>query len=237
MKTSERVARDIVRDIIDQRLTTGDGLPGEAAMLEQYGVSRESLREGLRLLEVQGLITIRRGPGGGPLVGTVDPANLGRVASLYFYMAGATYRDLIEAWIVAEGMMAGRAARNPDSEARRAAMSPYLVDRMSFDDPEELAEYVRSQVEFHGAVARLGGNRVLELTMQLFGQIASHHFAIEDDPRDMHESIGSHHTDLAEAIIAGKPARATAIMVEHLEYVADQIESRLGRLDDYIDWR
>src|SRR6478736_6338216 len=59
LKTSESVARDIV----EQGLVTGDSLPSEAVMLEEHGVSRESLREALRLLEVQGLLSIRRGPG------------------------------------------------------------------------------------------------------------------------------------------------------------------------------
>ena len=82
LKTSESVARDIVHDIVTAGLQDGDGLPSEAAMLQQYGVSRESLREGLRLLEVQGLIRIRRGPGGGPIVGSLDPANMGRTSTL-----------------------------------------------------------------------------------------------------------------------------------------------------------
>jgi GntR family transcriptional regulator, transcriptional repressor for pyruvate dehydrogenase complex len=79
LKTSESVARDIVDDIVVRRLREGDNLPPETAMLQQYGVSRETLREGLRLLEAQGLISIRRGPGGGPIVAAIDPANLGRV--------------------------------------------------------------------------------------------------------------------------------------------------------------
>jgi DNA-binding FadR family transcriptional regulator len=57
-------------------------------MIRHYGVSRESLREGLRLLEVQGLITLRRGPGGGPVVGHIDPATLGRTSTLYYHVAG-----------------------------------------------------------------------------------------------------------------------------------------------------
>src|SRR5262245_43750238 len=79
LKTSEMVARDVVHAIVTRGLRTGDKLPSEAAMLAEYGVSRESLREGLRLLEVQGLISIRRGPGGGPVVGRIDAANLGRI--------------------------------------------------------------------------------------------------------------------------------------------------------------
>src|SRR3954469_3261027 len=68
-KTSELVALDIVRDIVARRLKPGDRLPREAELVEQYGVSRTSLREALRLLEVQGLISIRPGPGMGTLVG------------------------------------------------------------------------------------------------------------------------------------------------------------------------
>src|SRR6185436_5963734 len=84
LKAAEVVARDVVRSITAAQLQPGDGLPSESQMLQQYGVSRESLREGLRLLEVQGMISIRRGPGGGPVVGTVDSANLGRMSTLYY---------------------------------------------------------------------------------------------------------------------------------------------------------
>src|SRR5579862_3784564 len=76
VKTAETVAAAIVRDIVARGLATGDALPSENAMLEHYRVSRASLREGLRLLEVQGLIRLKPGPGGGPLVGAVDPKNL-----------------------------------------------------------------------------------------------------------------------------------------------------------------
>src|SRR3977135_2417669 len=86
LKTFEKLARDVVRDTLTRGLQTGDHLPSEAVMLEQYGVSRESLREGLRLLEVQGLIILRRGPGGGPVVGRGDPANFGRISPLFYYL-------------------------------------------------------------------------------------------------------------------------------------------------------
>jgi DNA-binding FadR family transcriptional regulator len=82
LKTSESVARDIVHDIVTRGLQTGDRLPPEASMVELYRVSRESLREGLRLLELQGMITIRTSAGGGPVVGRIEPANLGRMSAL-----------------------------------------------------------------------------------------------------------------------------------------------------------
>ena len=81
-KTAERVAADIVRDLVAEGLRTGDHLPLEAAMVERYHASRASVREALRLLEVQGLIHLKPGPGGGPVVGQVDPANLARLNAL-----------------------------------------------------------------------------------------------------------------------------------------------------------
>ena len=126
LKTSETVARDIVHYVVAGGLGNGDSLPSEARMLEQYGVSRESLREGLRLLEAQGLITIRRGPGGGPVVGTVDPANLGRVSTLYYHLVGATYRRAVRSLGRGRGIprRARRSQRGPGSRARHPRAVP-----------------------------------------------------------------------------------------------------------------
>src|ERR1700719_833296 len=113
-KTSEIVALEIVRNIVAQNLKPGDRLPLEAEMLVQYRVSRSSLREALRLLEVQGLIAIRPGPGSGTVVGRVFPANLARTLTLYLHMAGSTYNQLLDAWIATEPVLAKLAALNPD---------------------------------------------------------------------------------------------------------------------------
>ena len=94
-KISEIIAREIIRDC--RGMPPGTMLPSEAKLLELYRVSRASLREALRLLEVQGLIIMRPGPGGGPMVAEADSAHFGRMASLFFHMSGATYRQTLEA--------------------------------------------------------------------------------------------------------------------------------------------
>jgi GntR family transcriptional regulator, transcriptional repressor for pyruvate dehydrogenase complex len=191
----------------------------------------------LRLLEVQGLVSIRRGPGGGPIVGTVDPANLGRVATLYYHMAGATYRELFEAWVVAEAMLAERAARNPDAVARLDAMAPYLAD--DGDVPlDEVEAFMRMHTAFHGRVASLAQNRVLELTLQTMGQIVTHHVAVTDDPRALASVIEHDHRRLAVAIAAGYGNQARSIMEEHIRSVARFNEEHLGPMtDEYIEWQ
>lgn len=238
LKTAETVARDVVHSIMNRGLQPGDVLPSEAAMLEQYGVSRESLREGLRLLEVQGMISIRRGPGGGPVVGGVHPANLGRVSTLYFHMAGATYSELFDAWVFAECVMAERAARWPDRAVRIATMAPYLEPGEAQQTPEELTRFVNEHASFHVAVASLVGNRVLEMSLQTMGSIVSHHVATVDDPRVMRDLLAEDHLRLARAIAAGHATKARRIMQGHIEGVASYTRQRLGaRMDDLIEWR
>jgi GntR family transcriptional repressor for pyruvate dehydrogenase complex len=238
LKTSESVARDIVHDIVESGLQEGERLPGEAAMLEQYGVSRESLREGLRLLEVQGLITLRRGPGGGPIVGTVDPANLGRVSSLYYHLAGATYAELFEAWVVAETTIAELAAKNPDREAVRAALRTYI------DQPDENAsevsidEFVSSHGQFHVVLGSLTRNKVLQLSLMVMGQIITHHIVVNADPRAARASIEEDHRTIAKAVSAGHANKAREVMARHIHSVADFYRAQIGdQMHDYIEWR
>jgi DNA-binding FadR family transcriptional regulator len=237
LKTSETVARDIAIGIVESGLATGDSLPSEARMLEQYGVSRESLREGLRLLEAQGLIVIRRGPGGGPSVGTVDPANLGRASSLYYYLAGATYGELFDAWAVAEGYLAERAARSPDRELVRATLAPY---RNGGDEPDEdsVEEFVIRHTAFHTALGTLAGNRVMQLSLMSIGQIVTHHVVITADPRSARTMIDHDHHRIADAVVAGKPIKARDEMQAHLGRIAEYFEanSKESVIDKLIEW-
>lgn len=236
LKAAEVVARSIVGDIQSDGLAPGANLPGEAAMLEKYGVSRESLREGLRLLEVQGMITIRRGPGGGPVVGEVDSAHLGRVSALFYNMSGATYRELFDAWIWAEGELADRAARNSDPVLRSNAMKPFIEDDEHVEH-DDLHAYLEAHAGFHRAVARLAGNRVLALSLESYGQIVAHHVAVTDDPRQLGEVLFDDHLNIAKAVGAGHSRRARELMEEHLRGVAAYCRERLGSsLESQVEW-
>jgi GntR family transcriptional repressor for pyruvate dehydrogenase complex len=237
LKTSEVVARDIVRDMVGQRLTTGDRLPLEAEMLEHHGVSRESLREALRLLEVQGLISLKRGPGGGPIVGHIDPANLGRTSTLYYHVAGGSYAELFDAWVTVEAILAERAARNPDRDAVRKAIKPFLGEDHSHDD-DTVPEFVQAHTNFHRVVAALADNRVLELLLQTVGQIVTHHVVVDSDPREVSEIVAPDHLVVARAIAAGHAPKAAREMEHHIERLSDFYRERMGRqVDDYIVWR
>jgi GntR family transcriptional regulator, transcriptional repressor for pyruvate dehydrogenase complex len=237
LKTSESVARDIVHDIVSRRLRAGDRLPSEAKMLADYGVSRQSLREGLRLLEVQGLITLRRGPGGGPVVGHLDPANLGRMSTLFYHLAGATYAELLETWVLSESLLAERAARHPDRDAVREALEPFIAQDAHADE-DGVEGFATEHARFHAVIASFAENRVLELMLQTSGQIVTHHVIVTADPRVTRDVIDDDHAEIARAIVSGHANKARTAMEEHIRRMAGFYElDGSARGDQLIDWR
>lgn len=236
LKASETIARRVVDTIVARGLTPGDMLPREADMLREYAVSRETLREALRLLEVQGLITLRRGPGGGPVVGAAASVNLGRVATVYFQMAGATYNELFEAWVLGEATLAERAARNPDAQLRAGTMAPY-IESVDHDDDESVASFMLAHTGFHDAVGALGNNRVLDLTLASFGKIVSYHAGVIEDPRILRGQLYDDHANVARAISAGHNRAARQLMEDHIGAVLGYFREHFdGRLDDAVQW-
>ena len=231
LKTSERVALDIVHDIVEVGLRTGDHLPLEAEMVENYHASRASVREGLRLLEVQGLIRLKPGPGGGPVVGSVEPANLARTASLYFHLGAANYDQLLRTQAMLEPFCAVLAAQNPD---RRQAMQPFLVA----SQPVSAVEYHRHASHFHATVYGLAGNPVISLITQAVTHIVTDHVVATMDPIELRPAIVDEHATLARAIAGGQVATAGRLMSEHFRLQHDYYRNRSPeRLRELIEWR
>jgi GntR family transcriptional repressor for pyruvate dehydrogenase complex len=231
LKTSERVALDIVHDIVAQGLATGARLPLEVEMVQQYRVSRASLREALRLLEVQGLIRLKPGPGGGPVVGAVEPTHLARTMSLYFHLASATYGQLLQTQVRLEPICAEMAAKSPQ---RKLVMRPFSRTAQ----PETTPEYHRHTVEFHAAVYSLVDDPVLTLLTQAVTQMVTYHVVATMDPVELHGAILSEHVALARAIAAGQSAKAGRLTAEHFQAQHDYYAARApGRLADLIEWR
>lgn len=231
VKASERVAQDIVRDIVLRGFQTGDRLPLEAAMVEEYGVSRTSLREALRLLEVQGLISLKPGPGGGPVVGTVEPSHLARTAALYFHLSAATYDDLMRTQVLLESMCARLAATNPE---REALMAPWLDQSLPGDTPT----FRDITGGFHGAVYQAAGNPVLGLLTQAVTHTVTQHVIITMDPVELRGAIIDEHAELAGVIATRGPEEAERMMADHFQRQHDHLRMRApARLQEIVQWR
>lgn len=235
IKAAERVAQEIVSEIVERGLEPGHRLDPEATMLQRYGVARGTLREGLRLLEVQGLISIRPGPGGGALVGAVDTRNFARTTSLFLQMSGARLRSVVEARVILEPVLAREAAERKDAKFVRQ-LRQLVDDSLEVDLSDERA-YVRMAVDFHAAVARGSGNELLDLFGSTLGQLFSRRVGAALVPPGRREGYRNHHIEIFEAIADADGDRAYQLMHEDVKHWYAGIKSRFpGVLDERIDW-
>jgi DNA-binding FadR family transcriptional regulator len=234
-KISQIVAAEIVRYVVDQRLQEGDRLPNEADMLEEFGVGRGSLREALRLLEAYGLISIRQGQNGGPVLATLRPQDLSRTLSFYFHLTGATYTELTEARLIIEPVMARLAAERQDPDHMQQLRDTTEREQQA---PLEDPDYLACADEFHYMVSGLSGNRVLDLLGRglrtMFQERVGYGSVLPEEQRKRNRKV---HQQIADAILAGDGAKAERLMAKHLRELADALSERVPYLgSDRITW-
>lgn len=235
-KASEEVAAAIVQHIVAKGLTVGDLLPSESEMLAAYDLSRESLREGLRILEVQGLIVIKRGPFGGPVVAPLNAAYLARTAALYFNLAGASYDEVFETWQEIEPPLAERLAATCDRKTRREAFGPFCEGPGPRDSFDQLNG-------FHALIANLSGNRVLTLLTQAVSHIVVDHVLAAQEvgartPPDELPELQYDHEVIAQAIADGRGRKARTLMHDHIVGVTEYYRARWPeQMRAPIEWR
>lgn len=235
-KVSERLARRLANDIVSSHLAPGTRLPTEAALATSFGVGRGSVREALRMLELNGLIELRTGAHGGPVVTRPTTSDLGRTLSLYLQAVGATLRDLTETRLALEPWMAGLAAEHRVEGAEAALREVVDLDESQIADD---ATWLRMSVRFHDVVATLSGRPMLDDFTLALMKIHSDRVHGHMLDADMRTRLAVHavHRGIAEAIIAGDAATAERAMREHLQANFDRLVAlNPSLLDEPVEW-
>jgi DNA-binding FadR family transcriptional regulator len=158
---AEVVANQLRLRIIAGDLEDGDELPREALLLEEFGVSRPSLREAIRILETEGLIRIRRGKVGGAIVSRPTPASAAYHFGLTLQSDGATLDDLAAARTVMEPACAALAASLP--KGKRGKLVRQLNRLIDANEAEigETTKFTESALEFHRTIVEMAGNTTI----------------------------------------------------------------------------
>ncbi len=232
-KVAESVAREIMQDIRRDSLAPGSRLPPETEMLERFQVGRGSLREALRILEVNGLVTMRTGPRGGPVVAPRDPASFGQIMTLHLQSADTTYRQLLEARVEYEVLLARRAAEQEGDTAGQFVRA--TLSGLSSESSDE--RYGAGTSEFHGAVGQAAGNPALALVADAIYSIWAVRVTRVLYPPEHREAVLHQHELIARAIERHDPRRAERLMREHMQEYRQYCEQRYpARMDEYVDW-
>jgi DNA-binding FadR family transcriptional regulator len=227
-KAAGVLAAQIKHDIISGRYPEGAMLPHETEMASQLGVSRPTVREALRLLESEGLVSIRPGPRGGPRVERPNVLTVTRSLTTLFQYERVTLAELLEARRAIEPAGAEAAARRA-KEADVAALR-VSVERMgaSLDDD---AVFWNENATFHVALVKAARNLVLETLMEALRELIYQFTAgIHIETEERTDTLAAH-AAIMEAIAAHDPARAYQATVAHL----DHFEARLQ--EHYSDLR
>ena len=234
-KMSERIAREILQEILRRKLAPGTMLPPESAMLERFGVGRASLREALRILEINGLVMIKTGPGGGPVVAAPDSRDFGQMSTLHYQSHGATFRELLDTRVALEPMLALRAAGRVGPEAGEHVRAALEYSRQ-FSTTDDL-QYARTHSDFHSAVFEASGNPVLALVADSMKDIWAVRVTSVLFPEDQRPQIDKAHAEITRAIEKHEVRKAERLMREHMEHYQQYCELRYpARLDDIVDW-
>src|SRR5262249_16934971 len=159
----------------------------------------------LRILEANGLITIKPGPGGGPVVAAVESRQFGRMASLYFQMGDMTFRELMEARLAVEPMMARLAAERRDP-ALVAELQAAVAEAGSVPLSND-SLYLSTSADFHAVVARMSGNKILDLLGSSLLEIFYDRVSGMLFPVSRRRGVCESHAAIADAIADGDGAR------------------------------
>jgi DNA-binding FadR family transcriptional regulator len=212
-KAAMTVAMQIVEEISSQDHPAGTKLPAEKEMLEQYGVGRGTLRESLRFLEMNGVIIMKPGPGGGPIVGQPDARDLAGTLALFLQLQRTPFGSIVEVRQQIEPVIAGMAAKNAKPEALEHIRESVALMRDNLDD-ERL--FLKANEQFHDLVAWASGNTVFALLLSSLHWITDGSPLGVDYPRDRRVAVLAAHERIYTAMADQDVESARSAMERHI---------------------
>jgi GntR family transcriptional regulator, transcriptional repressor for pyruvate dehydrogenase complex len=230
LSKSRQVAQDLLARIADGDFSPGDTLATEAELLQQFKVSRPTLREGVRILESQGILEQRPGPGGGMVIRKPSLDTLAHSLSIFLRFNDVPFAALLKSREVIEPALAAEAALQA-TEDDFAAMAA-SIERMRAQGEDQDAFVAENRV-FHGIVARASGNQVLETFWGTISLLASgEHHGVRYSFGNRQHVIAAH-SEILAACRKREPAAAAIAMARHvgeLEHlVRDRYQHLLGK--------
>ena len=220
-RVAEIVASRLRDDILSGRLKEGDILPSQESLFTEFGVGPPALREAIHILEVDGLVSIRRGNMGGAVVHLPSAERTAHMISMVLQSRSSTPADVSGALMHLEPICAGMCAARKD---RMTEVVPYLqaeIDRQERQF-EDTAQYVGNARRFHEALVSRCGNEPMILLIGSLELIWSAHESSvwgDDGGPMQHKTMRAalhDHQRLLDAIRDGNADRAVRLAQDHL---------------------
>jgi len=232
-KTGELIATHLRRQIVRGELRPGETLPAESQLMQQYGVSRPTLREAFRILEAESLISVRRGSRGGARVVAPDASVAARYVGLLLQIGGATINDVYEARMISEPPCARLLAlnRTDDDLARLTAVVDQLKAEVAAREPfiPDPHTWSRLTYRFHELILEGCGNKTMAIQGAVLQDIVATHLRTKIAQRDDNDTaerfarVIRSYTKLISHVKAGNAAAAEKHWRTHMENAAQYL--------------
>jgi GntR family transcriptional regulator, transcriptional repressor for pyruvate dehydrogenase complex len=217
-KTAELVAQTLRKMIVSGQLKDGDYLPNESDLMTHFGVSRPTLREGIRVLESDRLVEIRRGSRTGARVRVPGPEIVARPAGLLLEVSGATIGDVLIARSGVEPLAARLLAQNGstgDFDELESFLEQDIPDGFKSGRAAEVTAH------FHRRMVELSGNATLSIIAGMLHEITERHTAEAVKKRRVsdanYQKLVRSYRRLIELLRAGEADEAEAHWRRHLD--------------------
>lgn len=230
-RLAEIIAAQLREDILTGRLQEGDVLASQARLFDGYQVSPPVARETLRILETEGLITVRRGNIGGAIVHSPTPERAAQMIAMVLQRRSTSPQDVSIALRHLEPICAGLCASREDRAETVVPMLREIVDKQR-ESLEDMEAYLRHSRDFHSTVVSFCGNESMIVVIGALQAIWSAHDSlvwatvadgadVEADPsaplaRKTRRAALRTHEKLVDEIERGNSAKATSLAAAHL---------------------
>ncbi|MDA8412758.1 MAG: FadR/GntR family transcriptional regulator [Desulfobacteraceae bacterium] len=217
-KAYQDVVEQIQEAIMEGTLKPGRQLPAERELKEQFGISRGTLREALRVLEQKGLIEIRTGVAGGSIVREVNSENLSDNLGLLIRNRAVSLRDLAEFREGLEGGVAALAAQRA-TEQDRLVLEGLLDEAGGYlkEGRKGWDSFVRTDEQIHLALARISGNPLfIAVLTSVYHNIHTYYENYLPWNTELLQENFSDLKNIVAAVSAGEAERAREIALGHV---------------------
>ena len=216
-----QVAEAIKDWIVEARFKAGDRLPSEPELIARFGMAKGTIREAMRILEAQGLIKSRTGPGGGAFVHEVSRDRAKALLGNYFYFQDLTIDHIYRLRRLLEPECAASlAGKLPDAALAELEANLATYDRPSRSLEEERDQHVAS-LRFHAILAENSDNPILsfviDFMVKLLSDVTVYRKLYEPRNEALWERGRDHQLRLLAALRAGESETARTIMADHMD--------------------
>ncbi|OZI49748.1 FadR/GntR family transcriptional regulator [Bordetella genomosp. 4] len=234
-KRSDLVAEEIKRLITAKNLLPGDKLPRESQLQSMFAVSKSTIREALKSLEVQGLVKVSTGPGGGGMVVEVPLDRTFQLMQNYLFFKEVRIEDIYQVRKLLEPELAASAVAHL-TDAHFAALEHNIqcCDPMAEHVEDPLAQR-QEEMNFHDIFAAACPNSFLRFSCEMINQMIRQLTVFDNEmPLKEQEKFGVSNTKFHKQILLAARERdadrVRALMSDHMHDCMRSVTRMHGKL-------